>query len=426
MNGLPVEGAVDKVNEWLEARGTGKAAVTYKLRDWLISRQRYWGAPIPIIYCPEHGAVPVPDDELPVVLPEDVEFMPTGESPLKLHDAFRNAPCPICGAPGQRETDTMDTFMCSSWYQYRYLNPNYHDGPFDPVEGDYWLPVDQYTGGIEHATMHLIYTRFFTKAMRDMGYMVKFDEPMLALHNQGMVLGEDNEKMSKSRGNVVAPDDLVGKYGADTVRIYLMFFTRWEQGGPWNYDGIKGPQRFLFDVWDLAQHDYQPGQIADEATRALRRKTHQVIRKVTEDMRAFSFNTAVAALMELRKLLLEAQKRSNVTAVAWQEAIDAMILLLAPTAPHVTEELWALRGGAFSVHQQAWPAWDEEVAREEMITLAVQVNGKVRHRLEVAADLDEAAVKELALAAPQVQEWLNGREPRKIIVVPGKLVNIVV
>jgi leucyl-tRNA synthetase len=426
MNGLPVEGAVDKVNEWLEARGTGKAAVTYKLRDWLISRQRYWGAPIPIIYCPEHGAVPVPDDELPVVLPEDVEFMPTGESPLKLHDAFRNAPCPICGAPGQRETDTMDTFMCSSWYQYRYLNPNYHDGPFDPVEGDYWLPVDQYTGGIEHATMHLIYTRFFTKAMRDMGYMVKFDEPMLALHNQGMVLGEDNEKMSKSRGNVVAPDDLVGKYGADTVRIYLMFFTRWEQGGPWNYDGIKGPQRFLFDVWDLAQHDYQPGQIADEATRALRRKTHQVIRKVTEDIRAFSFNTAVAALMELRKLLLEAQKRSNVTAVAWQEAIDAMILLLAPIAPHVTEELWALRGGAYSVHQQAWPAWDEETAREELITLAVQVNGKVRHRLEVAADLDETAVKELALVAPQVQEWLDGREPRKIIIVPGKLVNIVV
>jgi leucyl-tRNA synthetase len=425
MSGLPVEGAVARVNEWLEERGVGRAAVTYKLRDWLISRQRYWGAPIPIIYCPKHGPVPVPDEELPVLLPEDVEFVPTGESPLKFHDGFRNAPCPTCGAPGQRETDTMDTFMCSSWYQYRYLSPNFQDGPFDPAEGEYWLPVDQYTGGIEHATMHLIYTRFFTKAMRDMG-LVTFGEPMLALYNQGMVLGEDNDKMSKSKGNVVAPDDLVRRYGADTVRLYLMFFTRWEQGGPWSYDGIRGPQRFLYDIWDLAHHACQAGEVDEAATRALRRKTHQVIRKVTEDLRAFSFNTAIAAMMELRKLLLEAQKQANVTAAAWNEAIEMVLLLLAPFAPHIAEELWSQRGRPFSIHQQAWPSWDEEIAREEQITLVVQVNGKVRHRLEVAPDLSEAAIKELALAAPQVQDWLNGREPRKVIVVPGKLVNVVV
>jgi leucyl-tRNA synthetase len=423
-SGTPVAEAVAKVTAWLEEKGIGKAAVNYRLRDWLISRQRYWGAPIPVVYCPEHGAVPVPDEQLPVLLPTDVEFMPTGESPLKQHDAFLHTTCPVCGKPSLRETDTMDTFMCSSWYQYRYLSPNDSEHPFDPAEGAYWLPVDQYTGGIEHATMHLIYTRFFTKAMREMG-LVDFPEPMLKLYNQGMVLGEDGEKMSKSRGNVVAPDALVEKFGADTVRTYLMFFAKWDQGGPWNYDGIKGPQRLLNDVWEIGTAVYQPNQVDEEANRALRRKTHQVIRKVTQDLESFSFNTAVAAIMELRNTILDAKKANNVSLDVWNEAVDSLLLVLAPIAPHITEELWAQRGHGYSVHQQPWPAWDAEAAKEDSITLVVQVNGKVRDKIEVDAGQDDEALKAIALASDKVQGWLDGRPPRQVFVVKGRLVNIV-
>lgn len=421
----PTEGAAARVTDWLAETGKGKKAVNYRLRDWLISRQRYWGAPIPVVYCPEHGAVAVPDDQLPILLPEDVAFMPTGESPLKQHELFQQTTCPVCGRDARRETDTMDTFMCSSWYQYRYLSPHYDQGPFDPEEGAYWLPVDQYTGGIEHATMHLIYTRFFTKAMREMG-LVHFPEPMLALFNQGMVLGEDGEKMSKSRGNVVAPDNLVEKYGADTVRTYLMFFARWEQGGPWNYDGIKGPQRLIQDVWQLALADYQPGMMDAAATRNLRRKTHQTIRKVTQDLEGFAFNTAVAAIMEQRNAIQEALKQRQVMVEAWREAVDSLLLLLAPIAPHITEELWARRGGRYSIHQQPWPVWDEETAKEEAITVVVQVNGKVRDRFEMAADTGEEGIKAAALASEKVQAWFEGKSPRKVIVVKGQLVNIVV
>jgi leucyl-tRNA synthetase len=424
-SGTPGAEARQRVTEWLEAQGIGEGAVNYRLRDWLISRQRYWGAPIPIVYCPEHGAVPVPDEELPVLLPKDVEFKPTGESPLKFHEEFLHTTCPICGQPSLRETDTMDTFMCSSWYQYRYLSPDYDEGPFDPEEGKYWLPVDQYTGGIEHATMHLIYTRFFTKAMRDMG-LVDFDEPMLALYNQGMVLGEDGEKMSKSRGNVIAPDALVAEYGADTVRTYLMFFAKWDQGGPWNYDGIKGPQRLLNDVWQIATHAYTPKATDDAADRALRRKTHQVIRKVTGDLAEFSFNTAVAAIMELRNAITDAQKAANVETAVWDEAVDDLLLLLAPTAPHISEELWQRRGNPYSIHQQAWPTWDEEVAKEDTITLVVQVNGKVRDKIEVVAGTGDDELAEIALASEKIQGWLDGKSPRKVIVVKGKLVNVVV
>ncbi len=416
--------SIDATIDWLEANSAGEEGVSYRLRDWLISRQRYWGAPIPIIYCERDGIVPVPIDQLPVLLPDDVEFKPTGESPLKLRRDWYETTCPICGDPAVRETDTMDTFMCSSWYQYRYLSPHYDRGPFDPDEGAYWLPVDQYTGGIEHATMHLIYTRFFTKAMREMG-LVEFAEPMLQLNNQGMVLGEDNEKMSKSRGNVVAPDDLVEKYGADTVRTYLMFFSRWEQGGPWNYDGIKGPQRLVQDTWTMAHADYRPAAVSDEATRLLRRKTHQTIRKVTEDFESFAVNTAVAAIMDLRNAILRAQDGGDVAPEAMKEAVDSLLLLLAPMAPHVTEELWARRGGPYSIHQQPWPAWDEAIAREEVVTLVVQVNGKVRDRIELPADVTEADARAAALASPAVSERLDGKSPRKVIYVPGRLVNIV-
>lgn len=424
-NGTPANEAVDKVTEWLEQKGIGKAAVNYRLRDWLISRQRYWGTPIPIVYCPEHGPVTVDDDDLPILLPEDVEFMPTGESPLKYHEGFLNTVCPKCGQPALRETDTMDTFMCSSWYQYRYLSPDYPDSPFDPEEGTYWLPVDQYTGGIEHATMHLIYTRFFTKTMRDMG-LVSYDEPMMALYNQGMVLGEDGEKMSKSRGNVVAPDALVKQYGADTVRTYLMFFAKWDQGGPWNYDGIKGPYRLLFDIWDIATFKYSAGKVDEMANRALRRKTHQTIRKVTEDLATFSFNTAVAAIMEFRNVLLDAQRNKNVGSDVWMEAVEQLLLLLAPVAPHIAEELWERRGKPYSIHQQPWPMWDEEIAKEDKLTLVVQINGKVRDKIEVDADSSDDFLKETALNSEKIQGWLTDGGPRKVIVVRGKLVNIVV
>jgi leucyl-tRNA synthetase len=424
-DGTPVAEAVEKVTNWLDGQGLGKKGINYRLRDWLISRQRYWGSPIPIIYCDDHGAVPVPDEDLPVMLPDDVDFLPTGESPLNFHESFLNAPCPICGKPSKRETDTMDTFMCSSWYQFRYLSPNDEDHPFDPEEGKYWLPVDQYTGGIEHATMHLMYTRFFNKAMRDMG-LVTDDEPMTALFNQGMVLGPDGEKMSKSRGNVIAPDNLVEQYGADTVRVYLMFFSRWDQGGPWDYGGIKGPQRFLHDVWRMATTNYIPNVTTADADKVLRRKTHQTIRKVGEDIKGFSFNTAIAAMMELRNVLISAEKARDVSAVVWDEAIDNLLLILAPIAPHMTEELWAYRGYAYSIHQQMFPDWDAEVAKEESITLIVQVNGKVRDRLEMPADTPNESAKAQALASDKIVAILEGKTPRKVIVIPGRLVNIVI
>jgi leucyl-tRNA synthetase len=358
------------------------------------------------------------------MLPDDVEFMPTGESPLRFHEGFLNAPCPICGKPSKRETDTMDTFMCSSWYQFRYLSPTDDERPFDPEEGDYWLPVDQYTGGIEHATMHLMYTRFFNKAMREMG-LVDEDEPMTALFNQGMVLGPDGEKMSKSRGNVIAPDNLVEQYGADTVRAYLMFFSRWDQGGPWDYGGIKGPQRFLHDVWRMATTNYIPEVTTEEADKVMRRKTHQTIRKVGEDTKGFSFNTAIAAMMEMRNTLVAAEKARNVSAAVWDDAIDNLLLILAPIAPHITEELWAYRGYSYSIHQQMWPEWDAEIAKEDSITLIVQVNGKVRDRMEVPADIDNATAEAQALASEKIQAILAGKAPRKIIVIKGRLVNIV-
>ena len=424
-DGTAVDVSVEKVTAWLEEKGIGKASVNYRLHDWLISRQRYWGAPIPIIYCPEHGAVPVPEEDLPILLPEDVEFMPTGESPLKFHEEFVHTTCPQCGRDALRETDTMDTFMCSSWYHYRYLSPGYKEGAFDPKEGTYWLPVDQYTGGVEHATMHLIYTRFFTMAMRDMG-LVDFDEPMVKLYNQGVVLGPDGERMSKSRGNVVAPDDLVQKYGADTVRTYLMFFARWDLGGPWNYESIRGPQGFLHTVWDLGRRPYEPKSEDPQITAALRRKTHQVIRSVSEDMERFSFNTAIARLMELRNALTDAAKTGNVSTEVWNEAVEGLLLLLAPIAPHITEELWEHRGKPYSIHQQPWPEWDAEIAKEDTITLVVQVNGKVRDRIKVSAGIEDEAAKEKALSSENISKWLNGNEPRKVIVVKGKLVNIVV
>jgi len=434
-SGTPGDVAKQKVTDWLTEQGTGEFRIHYRLHDWLISRQRMWGAPIPIVYCDKCGTVPVPYEDLPVLLPEDAKFRPTGESPLKYHEGFLHTTCPRCGGPAVRETDTMDTFMCSSWYHYAYLSPYYHEGepahadsmPFDPEEAAYWLPVDLYTGGIEHATMHLIYTRFFTKVMRDLG-IVDLDEPMTMLRNQGIILGEDGEKMSKSRGNVIAPDDLVARYGADTVRAYLMFGWRWDQGGPWDSQGIEGVVRFLNRVWDcVLEPGYQGDDRPDErAVRDLRRKVHQSIRKGTEDMERFSFNTYVANLMELNNALLRAKGTPVYGTPAWEEATESLLLMLAPACPHIAEEMWQRTGRPYSIHRQAWPTWDEEIAAEETVTLVVQVNGKVRDRVELPVDVDEETARARALETEGAKRHTEGKQIVKVIFVPGRLVNIVV
>ncbi|HEX5840381.1 MAG TPA: class I tRNA ligase family protein, partial [Anaerolineales bacterium] len=427
--------AIKAVVEWLEEKGIGKRSVNYRYRDWLISRQRYWGAPIPMIHCETHGWNPVPEDQLPVLLPDDVEWKPTGESPLKLHPTWKNTTCPVCGGPAVRETDTMDTFMCSSWYHLRYLSPHYDKGPFDEAEYNYWMPVDTYTGGIEHATMHLLYTRFFHKALRDMG-ITEGNEPMMQLRNQGMVLAEDHSKMSKSRGNVVAPDVLVEKYGADTVRAYIMFFARWEMGAPWDSKGIEGTARWIRRTWTLftdpgerseVQPEGQAGPADAETLRRLRRKVHQTVRNVSRDFENFEFNTVVSGLMELLNEMYKAREAGAAGSPEWVEAQDVYVRLLAPVAPHIAEELWTVQmGRPYSVHQQAWPEVDEEAAKEDSIEIPVQVNGKVRDRVIVPAEANEEQIKAAALASETVRRHLEGREPRKVIVANRRLVNIVV
>jgi leucyl-tRNA synthetase len=424
LTGTPGDEAFERTVAYLERRRLGKRAVNFRLRDWLISRQRYWGAPIPIVYCPKDGAVAVPDDQLPVLLPDDVEWLPTGESPLKLHPTWKNTVCPQCGGPAVRETDTMDTFMCSSWYHLRYLSPKYDQGPFDPVEYDYWMPVDTYTGGIEHATMHLIYTRFFHKACRDMG-ITRGPEPMIQLRNQGIILGEDSEKMSKSRGNVVAPDALVERYGADTVRAYLMYFARWDMGAPWNSSGIEGTARWVRRVWSLFVETPPIGNPSPETLRRLRRKVHQTLRQVTHDFETFEFNTIVSGLMELLNEMVKAREQGAAGSAEWQEAQDIYMRMMAPVTPHVAEELWASLGKPYSVHAQPWPVLDEAAAAEEQITLVVQVNGKLRDRISVPADINDEQARSAALGSEAVLKLLDGKTPRKVIVVRGKLVNIV-
>ncbi|GMV34123.1 leucine--tRNA ligase [Chloroflexi bacterium CFX5] len=420
--------AIKAVIEWLEQKGIGKRDVNYRYRDWLISRQRFWGAPIPMVYCETHGWNPTPDDQLPVLLPDDItEWKPTGESPLKFHPTWKNATCPVCGGHATRETDTMDTFMCSSWYHLRYLSPKNDNAPFDEAEYNYWMPVDTYTGGSEHATMHLLYTRFFHKALRDMG-ITEGGEPMIQLRNQGMVLAEDNSKMSKSRGNVVAPDVLVKKYGADTVRAYLMFFARWQQGAPWDSHGIEGTARWMRRVWTLFTDspDHRP-LASSETLKVLRRKVHQTLRRVTHDFENFEFNTVISSLMELLNEMYKAREAGAVGAPEWNEATETYLKMMSPVAPHIAEELWTNQmGKPYSVHQQPWPQVDEAAAKEDVIEIPVQVNGKVRDRITVAAEAGEEEIKAAALASEAVQKYLEGREPKKMIVAKGKLVSLVV
>ena len=408
----------------LEEKGWGKRTVIYRLRDWLISRQRYWGAPIPIIYCDKCGTVPVPEKDLPVLLPPDAEFKPTGESPLKRCQSFVNTTCPKCSGPARRETDTMDTFMCSSWYFLRYVSPQNRDAPFDATKVKYWLPVDLYTGGPEHAVMHLFYARFFLKALRDIG-LVGFDEPFTRLFNQGTIIYR-GDKMSKSRGNVIAPDEYVAELGADAVRGYLMFIGPWELGGEWNDRCIVGVSRWLNRVWSLVTSDYISRIIDPEAEKEFLHLTHKTIKEVTTDLEKFRFNTMVASLMEFSNYLSKVKENRVVSDSLWREAISYFLLLLAPTAPHLAEESWIRTGHPYSIHNQPWPEYDEELAREEEITLVIQVDGKLRDKVLVPASITEVEAKELALGRERVKAYIDGKQLTRVIYVPKRVVNIVV
>jgi leucyl-tRNA synthetase len=430
----------------VQRAGAGERTTTYRLRDWLISRQRYWGTPIPIIHCEKCGPVGVPADQLPVTLPDDVDFKQTGESPLKSATAWLNVPCPKCGGPGQRETDTMDTFVDSSWYWYRYLSPQFTGGPVDKSLVDAWCPVDQYTGGAEHAVMHLLYSRFFTKALRDLG-LISESEPFTRLFNQGQILGSDGERMSKSRGNVEDPDALVAKHGADAVRLFLMFMGPWDQGGPWSGSGISGIVRFLGRVWTLAldPHGKEPGDPnagtlpngEDQAAAELsiRRAAHKAIAGVEADIEAFRFNTAVAKLMEFANALFPYRGSSVAGGAAWSEALDYLLSALAPMAPHLAEEmhsrLQAERGTAVSdpawhsIHQRTWPTVDPALLTASTRELPIQVNGKLRDKLTISATATEAEIEALALASDKVKIALEGRPVKKVIHAGGRLINIV-
>src|SRR5712692_3250568 len=397
-----------------QKRGIGRPSVTYRLRDWLISRQRYWGTPIPIVHCDTDGAVPVPYDQLPVELPRNVEFTGRGGSPLAHVPEFVNTTCPKCGKPARRDTDTMDTFVDSSWYMYRYVDPKIDTAFMNKAVGRKWLPVKQYTGGVEHAILHLLYMRFMAKVLRDLGELW-FDEPAIRFRYQGTIVFK-GRKMSKSRGNVQTPDEYVKQYGADTLRLFMMFMGPWVDGADWDASGIEGVYRFLWRVWELALTEPQPASPRDVDVDGA---VHRTIKKVTEDLGDYHFNTAVAAMMELANTLQHASGTSR------NDGVATLILLLAPFAPHITDELWRRRGGAGSVHQQRWPAYDEAVAAPREVTIVVQVNGKVRDRIPMPAGLPDAEVQRKALASPKVQATLNGTKPAKVIVVKDRIVSIV-
>ncbi len=422
-DGLDSEVAKERIADWIQENGWGRRQVNYRLRDWLISRQRYWGAPIPIIYCDKCGVVPVPEKDLPVLLPDVVEFKPTGESPLKYVDEFINTTCPNCGGPAKRETDTMDTFVDSSWYYLRYICPHDSDRPFDTELVNKWLPVDQYIGGVEHAILHLMYSRFITKVLYDLGY-VNFVEPFERLFTQGMII-KDGAKMSKSKGNVVSPDHLIENFGADTMRLYILFIGPPDRDAEWNDRAVEGIWRFLNRVWNLLEiYKSLEGTGKEEVDKSVRRKLHQTIKKVTDDMEGdFHFNTAVSAIMELVNLLYE--KRDNgISQEVFGEAIENLILLLYPFVPHICEEMWVWLGRKDRLSEHPWPEYNPEYLVEDEIEWVVQVNGKVRARMRLPAGSNPDLVQKKALS--EVSGYLEGKEIVKVIVVPQKLVNVVV
>jgi leucyl-tRNA synthetase len=455
LDGLDIPAAKRKAIDWLVERGLGVAKVNYRLRDWGISRQRYWGAPIPVLYCEKDGMVPEDEKNLPVVLPRDVQLSRTGGSPLAEAASFVNATCPKCGGKARRETDTMDTFVESSWYFLRYCSPTFDKGMFERSAAEYWMPVDQYIGGIEHAVLHLLYARFYTKVLRDLG-MVKVDEPFTALLSQGMVI-KDGAKMSKSKGNVVDPDDLIRTLGADTARLFSLFAAPPEKDLDWNDHGVEGASRFLNRVWrfvvthgdvlramavDMGGAERPPQAPPSargvttapttEAGKTFRRIIHETIAKATQDIeRDFHFNTAISAVMELVNALyaFEAASRDDAPdgerAALLREAVETTLLLLGPIAPHVTEELWAQLGHAESLFARPWPAADPAALVKREVTLVVQVDGKVRSRLTLDVDAAEAHVQRLALADDRVQPWVRERTVERVVVVANRLVNIV-
>jgi leucyl-tRNA synthetase len=421
LDGLHKEEAVERAIAWLEEKGLGRRTVNYRLRDWLLSRQRFWGCPIPIVYCGEHGAVPVPDDQLPVLAPDDVEFRPTGESPLKFHEGFLTATCPVCGQPATRETDTMDTFVDSSWYFLRFTDPWNHEAPFDPAMASRWLPVDQYIGGIEHAILHLMYARFFTKALSDLGVApADVREPFARLFTQGMVrLG--GTRMSKSKGNLVSPQEAFESVGADALRLGHLFVAPPTDDVDWEGMSLEGTARFLARLWRLADPatDAVPDAPAGETAADIDKAAHRLIARVSDEFDRWSFNTSVAACMEFTNLLYKQGKTDF--------AVDTLLLLMAPMTPHITAELWERRhGDGARVHAQPWPQADLALVATTTETMVVQVNGKVRDRIEVSADVTEAEMERLALASERVRSVLDGRAPARVVARPPKLVNLVV
>ncbi|HMN01411.1 MAG TPA: leucine--tRNA ligase [Geobacter anodireducens] len=433
-DGMRSDAAKEKIADYLEKEGIGTKTVNYRLRDWGISRQRYWGNPIPVINCDICGVVPVPDKDLPVVLPMDAEFTGEGGNPLARVESFVNVTCPQCGAEARRETDTMDTFVQSSWYFLRYCCPDFASGPIDRARAGYWMPVDQYIGGIEHAVLHLLYSRFFTKALRDLGY-VTAAEPFKNLLTQGMVI-KDGAKMSKSKGNVVDPDALIERYGADTARLFTLFASPPEKDLDWSDQGVEGSFRFLNRVWRLVFEVLpfigsavkpDPASLGDGA-RDLRRTVHKTIRKVTDDLdERFHFNTAISAVMELVNAIQSFEpKNAPENAPVLREAVESVVQLLAPFVPHVAEELWESLGHQGGVEAAGWPSYDPDATVEEELLIVVQVNGKLRGKVTVAVGAGEEQVKAAAFADDKVKPWLDGKQIRKAIYVPGKLLNIVV
>ena len=424
-SGLGVNEGRAKIIAEAEGRGIGKRTVTFRLRDWLISRQRYWGVPIPIIYCPEHGLVPVPDEQLPVVLPPDVEFRSDGQNPLLHTPSFVNTTCPRCGKPARRETDTMDTFVDSSWYFLRYADPNNQSLPFDKGKADYWMPVDQYTGGVEHAILHLLYSRFFMKALFDAG-MVSVDEPFAALFTQGMI-HRNGFVMAKSKGNGITPDDIVEKYGADTGRVYELFIGPPDQDAEWNDRGVDGVARFLNRVWRmiLGGEDDVVAGVAAVSSQELTRKLHETINRVSRDVDAFRFNTAVSALMELSNLMQDYLQSGGRRDEAWEATALGMTRMLGPFAPHLAEELWHRQGGEGLLVFQPWPELDASLLRRPQVTIVVQVDGRLRDRLEMPAGTAQADAQARALQSANVERALDGRRLSRAIFVPDRLINLV-
>lgn len=431
-DGLTTDEAKEKIVEKLASMGLGEKKVNFRLRDWLVSRQRYWGAPIPVVYCEECGIVPVPESQLPVELPYDVEFDPDGKSPLAKSEAFVNTTCPHCGKPAKRETDTLDTFVCSSWYYLRYPDNKNTEAPFNPELINKMLPVDKYVGGPEHACMHLLYARFITKALRDMGYL-NFDEPFTSLTHQGLILGPDGLKMSKSKGNTISPDDYIKEYGADVFRMYLMFGFAYTEGGAWSDDGIKSVNRFverIERIIDTAREAISKGEnnktTMDKAEKELNYWRHNTIKSVTDDTDKLQFNTAIARMMEFINALSKYTQEKEMNIDFLKDVVSDYLRLLAPFAPHFSEEQWSLLGNSYSIFNEAWPKFDPKALVKDEVEIAIQVNGKIKNKIMVSSDLDEEGIKAAALADEKIIASTEGKTVVKVIVIKGRLVNIVV